>query len=156
MLEFNPSRIHRKLPTKFPTKEEIYEQFRGFEQLNRFGLVVDRSGSQCMRKRTNGTRCNGKLRFNASHTKWTCLVRYDPMNIGDPCKVPFSVYHGSLFEGLRSEVRPEQVLLIARHLLEGYSIEQSLQEVKVSRRTIWFWRTKVKNVLAAARISEVN
>jgi hypothetical protein len=105
----------------------------------------------------DGTRCNGLISLNDKKTKWTCLVKYDKGKLlSPPCKVPISLYKGSFFERIRSgQLRPEQVMLVARHLLEGYTLEQSHQEIKISRRTIWLWRTKVKNILAAARIDEV-
>ena len=156
MIEFSPRKIHRKRQTDYPTKEDIFGVFDSYSKLKAYGLVVDRSGCRCTRKLSDGRRCNGKLLLNAKGTKWTCLVNFDRSKEIPTCKITISIYKGSFFDRIRSSpVTPPHILLISRHLLEGYTLEQSHQETKISRRTIWLWHLRVKNVLAAARINEV-
>jgi hypothetical protein len=130
--------------------------FGSYQNLRDNGLIIDRNGCRCPRV-YNKNRCNGKLVLNDKCTKFNCLVKYDKKSAGQPCKIPISVFRGSFFDRIRMrQVKPEQVLLIARHLLEGYTLEQSHQETKISMRTIWKWRRKIKSILAAARLNEVS
>jgi hypothetical protein len=73
-----------------------------------------------------------------------------------PCRRRFSLFEGSVFEGIRyTQVKPWQILLVMRHVLEGYVTGQSVTEVGISGPTISHWRKRLKAVLGAARIDEI-
>jgi hypothetical protein len=118
---------------------------------------MDKDKTRCnKRDRIDGSkRCNGELLLNRNRMMWQCLRKRYVNDPRLPCKCYVSIYEGSLFENMNSQLGVAKVLLIARHLLEGYTVQQSVNEVNVCRRTVWLWRRKIKNMLGAARLLEV-
>jgi hypothetical protein len=145
-----PKNKRKLVPKVFPKKEEILSSFSTKEQLMSHRLIMDRKGTVC-------EKCNkGTYDFDSVRNMWRCIPMDQYKNVKPRCDKYSSVFEDSIFFNMKhSKVSPAQVLLISRHLLEGLSSKQSSTEVGCNISTINDWRKKIKRILAAQRLEEV-
>jgi hypothetical protein len=114
-----------------------------------YNLIKNLEGKVC--------KCGkGVYHYFSSRNMWRCVTLEEFKSVKPRCDRYVSLYEDSIFSNLRhNKVSPVHVLLVARHLLEGYSTSQSATEVKCSPDFVNSWRKKIKRVLAAKRLEEV-
>ena len=145
-------RQHVKAKTVFPNKEDIIKEFGDVEALMDKGLIKQRGGDMC-------PDCSRGMLFREIHRSteiWRCKPIKGHSKSAEPCRHRYSMFEGSIFEGIRyTQIKPWQVLLLFRHVLEGYVTGQSLTEVGTSYATVDYWRKRIKAILGAARLEEI-
>jgi transposase-like protein len=135
---------YRKIHSSFPTPLQICETFSSITGLLERGLIRHREGESCMK-------CNGDgvLRLH-NDERWRCC---GPKG----CRTHYSLYDGSFFEG-KHRLEIHNILLIARLMLDGQSQRQTAGMITIdgefiAEKTVWYWRNRIKNAIAAYHLS---